>query len=114
MELDPRTPGSHPGPRTGTKPLSHPGIPQISVSLIKLDGIFLCFSKVDSEENCPAYSKTILRCKEWGTPGWLSGWASPFGSGHDPGVLRSSPASSSPQGACFSLCLCLPLCVCLT
>ena len=26
--LDPRTPGSHPGPKAGTKPLSHPGIPK--------------------------------------------------------------------------------------
>ena len=25
--LDPRTPGSRPGPKAGTKPLSHPGIP---------------------------------------------------------------------------------------
>ena len=25
--LDPRTPGSHPGLKAGTKPLSHPGIP---------------------------------------------------------------------------------------
>ena len=25
--LDPGSPGSHPGPKTGTKPLSHPGIP---------------------------------------------------------------------------------------
>ena len=25
--LDPRTPGSHPGPKAGTKPLSHPGCP---------------------------------------------------------------------------------------
>ena len=25
--LDPRTPGSHPGPKAGAKPLSHPGIP---------------------------------------------------------------------------------------
>ena len=25
--LDPATPGSHPGPKAGTKPLSHPGIP---------------------------------------------------------------------------------------
>ena len=23
--LDPRTPGSHPGPKAGTQPLSHPG-----------------------------------------------------------------------------------------
>ena len=26
-ELDPRTPGSRPGPKTDAKPLSHPGIP---------------------------------------------------------------------------------------
>ena len=25
--LDPGTPGSHPEPKAGTKPLSHPGIP---------------------------------------------------------------------------------------
>ena len=25
--LDPRTPGSHPRPKEGVKPLSHPGIP---------------------------------------------------------------------------------------
>ena len=27
MGLDPRTPGSCPGPKAGGKPLSHPGIP---------------------------------------------------------------------------------------
>ena len=26
--LDPRTPGSHPGPKAGAKPLSHPGVPR--------------------------------------------------------------------------------------
>ena len=41
-----------------------------------------------------------------GVPGWLSSWAAAFGSGHDPGVLGSSPASGSPQG---SLLLPLPL-----
>ena len=29
--LDPRTPASHPGPKAGTKPLSHPGIPRQGV-----------------------------------------------------------------------------------
>ena len=29
--LDPGTPGSHPGPKAGTKPLSHPGIPKTSL-----------------------------------------------------------------------------------
>ena len=49
----------------------------------------------------------------FGATGWLSGWASAFGSGHDPGVLGSSPASGSLQGTRFSLslCLCLSLCV---
>ena len=31
MGLDPGTPGSHPGPKAGTKPLSHPGIPRNGV-----------------------------------------------------------------------------------
>ena len=45
-------------------------------------------------------------------PGWLSGWVSAFGSGHDPGTLGRSPTLGSPQGASSpSACLCLPLCV---
>ena len=48
-----------------------------------------------------------------GAPGWLSGWASAFGSGRDPKVLGLSPTLGSLRGACFSLCLslCLTLCV---
>ena len=43
-------------------------------------------------------------------PGWLSGWASAFHSGHDPRVLGWSPTSGSTQGACFSpLPMSLPL-----
>ena len=47
-------------------------------------------------------------------PEWLSGWASAFSSGCDPGVLGSSPTSGSPQepasppacvSATLSLCL---------
>ena len=29
-ELDPGTPGSHPGPKAGAKPLHHPGIPVLT------------------------------------------------------------------------------------
>ena len=29
--LDPRSPGSRPGPEAGAKPLRHPGIPQVAV-----------------------------------------------------------------------------------
>ena len=31
-------------------------------------------------------------------PGWLSGWVSAFGLGHDPGILGLSPTSSSLLG----------------
>ena len=41
-----------------------------------------------------------------GTLEWLSGWASAFGSGHDPRVLGLSPPLDSLWGARFSLCLC--------
>ena len=44
-----------------------------------------------------------------GAPGWLSIWASAFGSGRDPRVLGLSPTLGSLQEACFSLCLCLCL-----
>ena len=50
--------------------------------------------------------------KSWST--WVVSWlSSTFGSGCDPGVLRLSHASGSPQGAYFSLflCLCFSLCV---
>ena len=36
-----------------------------------------------------------------GTLEWLSRWATAFGSGHDPGVLGSSPTTGSLHGACF-------------
>ena len=48
-----------------------------------------------------------------GMPGWFSGWASAFSSGHDPGVPGSSPPSGSLWGVFFSLCLCLWL-LCLS
>ena len=51
--------------------------------------------------------------KFW-APGWLSGWAPAFGSGHDPRVLGLGPASGSLQGACFSLCLCLCFSLCVS
>ena len=49
-----------------------------------------------------------------GVPGWLSGWASAFSSGRDPGVLGLSPTSCSSQEPCFSLCLCLCFSLCLS
>ena len=52
--------------------------------------------------------------RDLGDPRWLSSGASAFSSGRDPRVLGWSPASGSLHGACFSLCLSLPLCVCLS
>ena len=53
-------------------------------------------------------------------PGWLSGWAPPFGPGCDPGVPESSPTLGFLNGACFSsvcvsasLSLSFSLCVCV-
>ena len=40
VALDPRTPGSHPGPKAGAKPLSHPGVPFF---------IFLYWNMVDTQ-----------------------------------------------------------------
>ena len=33
--LDPRTPGSHPGPKADAQPLSHPGIPVMIIDTVK-------------------------------------------------------------------------------
>ena len=49
-----------------------------------------------------------------GASGWLSGWASAFSSGRNPGVLGLSSALGSPQGTCFPLCLCLHISPCLS
>ena len=53
----------------------------------------------------------LIRKTDMGTPEWLSGWASAFCSGHDPGVLGSSPISCSPcgWGASPSACVSAPL-----
>ena len=40
MGLDPRTPGSRPGPKAGAKSLSHPGIPLKLFSRVK------CFEQI--------------------------------------------------------------------
>ena len=40
-------------------------------------------------------SLLFLKKESCGTPGWLSGWMSAFGSGCDPGVLGSRPTSGS-------------------
>ena len=40
-------------------------------------------------------SQSPLIMWDWGTLGWLSGWASTFSSGRDPGVLGLSPVSGS-------------------
>ena len=62
-----------------------------------------------------------------GAPGWLSGWVSDFGSGHNLRIRESEPsvglcADSSKPGACFGFCVSLSLsappllalCVCVS
>ena len=58
------------------------------------------------------HGSTYMKCPRQGHRGG-SAVASAFGSGRDPRVQGSSPASGSLQGACFSVCLCLcpSLCV---
>ena len=59
--------------------------------------------------------KFFLKGARVRTSGRLSGWASAFGSGHDPRVPGSSPTSGSLHGACFSLGLyLLPPSLCLS
>ena len=36
MGLDARTPGSHPQPKAGAQPLSHPGVPRNSLKALKM------------------------------------------------------------------------------
>ena len=36
--LDPRTPGSHPGPKADAQPLSHPGVPSFFLKIEILTG----------------------------------------------------------------------------
>ena len=58
----------------------------------------------ESEVTEPRDNKIWVHWGAWVAP-W---WASAFGSGCNPRVLGSSPISGLLQGACFSLCLCLP------
>ena len=55
MGLDPRSPGSRPGPKAGTEPLSHPGIPsdsfnesQIIFLLLEVNPLALAFNERES------------------------------------------------------------------
>ena len=60
------------------------------------------------------YFQHTLNLLNYWAPGWLSGWASVFGSGCDPGVLGSNPISGSPQGSLLlPLPMSLPLSLCL-
>ena len=93
--FDPRTPGSRPGPKAGTKPQSHPGIPY-SLTLYALLKI------------CTDYKGALVA---------LSVQRPTFdsGSGHDLRVLGWSPTSGSMlsmESACLSLSLplLLPMC----
>ena len=59
-------------------------------------------------------SLTCLACFESGTPGWLSGWASAFGSGHDPRFRDQIPHWAPCKEPASPSAMCLPLSVCLS
>ena len=107
MGFDPGSPGSHPGPKAGAKPLRHPGIPT-PMFLAAMSTI----AKLWKEPLCPSTEKWIkklwsmyimdyysaIRKNEYppfGIPGWRSGLAPAFGPGRDPGDLGSNPTSGS-------------------
>ena len=73
----------------------------------------LCW-KVEGQFVCMHPNRVPYFFNNKGTPEWFRGWASAFGSGRDPGVQGLSPASGSLHGACFSLCLCLFLFLCVS
>ena len=86
---------------------------QWSLCLFKHVGPAPCFISFNLELTSDVGPRVELRKSYGGASGWLSVWASAFGSGRDPGVLRSSPASGSPQEACFSAYVSASLCVSL-
>ena len=40
VRLNPGTPGSHPEPKASAQPLSHPGVPNLTFHLLKMNGLF--------------------------------------------------------------------------
>ena len=75
-----------------------------STSCIWSTGMFLFLFLIKTTFKNWEIKKKIERLR---VPGWLSGWASAFGSGcdHDPRVIGWAQLSVSPRRACFSFCL---------
>ena len=76
MGFDPRSPGSHPGPKAGTKPLCHPGIPSLFPYSPTL-GTLLCVLPLEhfSPESCLASSfifKSLLKSPNLSMPTLMS------------------------------------------
>ena len=57
--LDPRTPGSSPGPKADAQPLSHPGIPKIVFLKVKFYFYFLFFGEINF--NCIFYFNQYIQ-----------------------------------------------------
>ena len=124
--LNPRIPGSCPGLKAGTKPLSHPGIPLLpflwwnwvwclralhfaSFSLSSALFSLLLWVWLWGRLFYSWATLLIVNYMCPGIPGWLSGLVPAFSPGRDPGVPGLNPTSGSLHGTCFSLCLCLCL-----
>ena len=95
---------------------SHPGLiwhNSLCYNAIHLFPPLFSSSHVYSKHTLVTENKQV-KINRHRMPGWLSGWASAFGSGRDPGVPGLSPTSDSLHEACFSLCPCLCLSLCVT
>ena len=67
MGFNPGTPGPRPGPKAGAKPLSHPGIPYISLSNVELE--------IASVNTCEPRLDFLGRSEEGGgDSGVMAGW----------------------------------------
>ena len=60
--FDPGSPGSHPGPKAGAKPLRHPGIPVVSF-FKKKDFIYLFMKNTERERQRHRQREKQVPCK---------------------------------------------------
>ena len=60
--LHPRTPGPRPGPKAGTKPLNHPGIPSVHIFRVKSEflGVIIQLTLPPGEPTGPTLCILIL------------------------------------------------------
>ena len=90
----------------------------LSFRVIQQDTLIYCpRSMTENEVDAVPHieqTKSNVRRRNWGDPWVAHGLAPAFGPGPDPGDPGLSLTSGSLHGACFSLCLCLYLSLCIS